>query len=63
MSNRLSGPIAWLLFPITMTVMLFILAPLVVTVAMSISDTAFVAFPPRGFTCIGMSGCCAIPSF
>jgi putative spermidine/putrescine transport system permease protein len=50
MSNRLTGPIAWLLFPITATVMLFILAPLVVTIALSISDTAFVAFPPRGFT-------------
>ena len=50
MSNRLAGPLAWLLFPITATVMVFILAPLVVTVAISISDTAFVAFPPRGFT-------------
>jgi putative spermidine/putrescine transport system permease protein len=50
MSTRLTGPIAWLLLPITAIVMLFILAPLVVTVAMSISNTAFVAFPPRGFT-------------
>jgi putative spermidine/putrescine transport system permease protein len=50
MSNRLTGPLAWLLFPITATVMVFILAPLVVTVAISIGDTAFVAFPPRGFT-------------
>jgi len=33
MSNRLAGPLAWLLFPITATVMVFILAPLVVTVA------------------------------
>jgi putative spermidine/putrescine transport system permease protein len=49
-SSRLTGPIAWLLFPVTATVMLFILAPLVVTIALSISDTAFVAFPPRGFT-------------
>lgn len=50
MSNRLTGPLAWLLVPITATVMIFILAPLVVTVAISVSDTAFVAFPPRGFT-------------
>jgi putative spermidine/putrescine transport system permease protein len=50
MSNRLTGPLAWLLLPITATAMVFILAPLVVTVAISISDTAFVAFPPRGFT-------------
>ena len=50
MSNRLAGPLAWLLFPITAAVMVFILAPLVVTVTISIGDTAFVAFPPRGFT-------------
>jgi putative spermidine/putrescine transport system permease protein len=50
MSNRMTGPLAWLLFPVTATVVLFILAPLVVTIAISISDTAFVAFPPRGFT-------------
>ena len=39
MNNRLSGPIAWLLFPITAAMMIFILAPLLVTVAISISDT------------------------
>ncbi len=50
MSNRLSGPIAWLLFPITTAMMIFILAPLLVTVAISISDTRYVVFPPRGFT-------------
>jgi len=50
MSNRMTGPLAWLLFPITAIVMVFILAPLVVTVAISIGDTAFVAFPPHGFT-------------
>ena len=50
MSNRLSGPIAWLLFPITTATMIFILAPLLVTVAISISDTPYVVFPPRGFT-------------
>ena len=50
MSHRLSGPIAWLLYPVTAAVLLFILAPLIVTIALSTSDTAFVAFPPRGFT-------------
>ncbi len=50
MKNRLSGPIAWLLFPVTVAMMIFILAPLLVTVAISISDTPYVVFPPRGFT-------------
>jgi putative spermidine/putrescine transport system permease protein len=50
MNNRLSGPIAWLLFPVTAAMMIFILAPLLVTVAISISDTPYVVFPPRGFT-------------
>jgi len=50
MSSRLTGPAAWLLIPITAAAMVFILAPLVVTIAISLSNTAFVAFPPRGFT-------------
>jgi putative spermidine/putrescine transport system permease protein len=50
MTNRLAGPLVWLLFPVTAAVMVFILAPLAVTIAISVSDTAFVAFPPRGFT-------------
>jgi putative spermidine/putrescine transport system permease protein len=50
MSNRLTGPVAWLLFSITAAVMGFILAPLVVTIAISVSNTAFVVFPPHGFT-------------
>ena len=50
MSNCLSGPIAWLLYPVTAAVMVFILAPLLVTVAISVSDTPYVVFPPRGFT-------------
>ena len=47
MSSRLTGPAAWLLIPITAAAMVFILAPLVVTIAISLSNTAFVAFPPR----------------
>jgi ABC-type spermidine/putrescine transport system permease subunit II len=50
MSTDLRSPLAWLLLPVTGLVMAFILAPLVVTVAMSVSDTPYVVFPPRGFT-------------
>lgn len=50
MNRRLSGPSAWLLLTITAAVLIFILAPLVVTIAISFNDTAFVVFPPRGFT-------------
>lgn len=50
MNARLNGPIAWLLLPITAVTMLFILAPLLVTVAISVTTTQFVTFPPRGFT-------------
>ena len=62
MSNRLSGPVAWLLFPITAAMMIFILAPLLVTVAISISDTPYVVFPPRGFTIeLVRARCCRTP--
>ena len=50
MSGRLKGPAAWLLFPLTAATMIFILAPLVVTIATSISNTQYIIFPPRGFT-------------
>jgi putative spermidine/putrescine transport system permease protein len=50
MSSRLQGPLAWLLVLVTAAMLIFTLAPLVVTVAISFSDTAFVVFPPRGFT-------------
>jgi putative spermidine/putrescine transport system permease protein len=50
MSMRLGGPTACLLFPIVAAVTIFILAPLAVTIAMSVSDTPYVVFPPRGFT-------------
>ena len=40
----------WFLSPVTAAIMIFILAPLLVTVAISVSDTAYVVFPPRGFT-------------
>lgn len=50
MSPRLSGIGAWILFTITALMMIFILAPLIVVVAMSVSDSYFVTFPPQGFT-------------
>ena len=50
MSSRLQGPLVWLLVPVTAAMLIFTLAPLAVTVAISFSDTAFVVFPPRGFT-------------
>jgi putative spermidine/putrescine transport system permease protein len=50
MNARLSGPVALLVFPVTAAMMIFILAPLLVTVAISFSNTPFVTFPPRGFT-------------
>jgi putative spermidine/putrescine transport system permease protein len=50
MSDRLGGPLAWLLVALTAATVVFILAPLLVTVAISISDTPYVVFPPRGFT-------------
>jgi len=50
MSGRLHGPAAWLLVSVTLAMMLFILAPLLVTIATSISDTQYIIFPPRGFT-------------
>ena len=50
MSSRLQGPLAWLLVPVTAAMLIFTLAPLAVTVAISFSDTAFVVFPPHGFT-------------
>ena len=50
MNGRLTGGMAWLLFPLTAAVMLFVVAPLAVVMAMSISNTSFATFPPRGFT-------------
>ena len=50
MNPRLSGPGAWVLYFVTAGMMVFILAPLAVVVAMSVSDSYFVAFPPQGFT-------------
>jgi putative spermidine/putrescine transport system permease protein len=50
MSERMGGPIVWLLALVTAATMLFILAPLLVTAAISVEASPFVTFPPRGFT-------------
>jgi putative spermidine/putrescine transport system permease protein len=39
-----------LLYGVTAATLLFIAAPLLVTVSLSVSDTLFVSFPPKGFT-------------
>jgi putative spermidine/putrescine transport system permease protein len=44
------GAAAPLLYAITGAIALFLLVPLALPVALSFSDTAFVSFPPRGFT-------------
>ena len=48
--NGRSALTSTILYVITGAAMLFIAAPLLVTMSLSISDTQFVAFPPRGFT-------------
>ena len=45
-----SRGMAWVLYPLTAAAMVFVLAPLAIIVAMSVSGGAFAAFPPRGFT-------------
>jgi putative spermidine/putrescine transport system permease protein len=50
MTPRLTGAAAWILGTITVLMMAFILAPLIIVVAMSVSDSYFVSFPPQGFT-------------
>ncbi len=50
MNGRLSGPLAYLAVIVTVAMLVFILAPLVVTVAISVGTSPFVTFPPCGFT-------------
>jgi putative spermidine/putrescine transport system permease protein len=47
---RLTGGMAWLLYPVAGAAMMFVLAPLLVIVAMSFSASAFATFPPKGFS-------------
>jgi putative spermidine/putrescine transport system permease protein len=50
MNGRLTGPLGYLAAVVTATMLVFILAPLVVTVAISVGTSPFATFPPRGFT-------------
>ncbi len=50
MSARLSGGEAWVVYSVTVCVMVFVLAPLLVAVALSFSTSQFASFPPKGFT-------------
>lgn len=48
MSRRGAGQL-WICLAVA-PILLFIMAPLVVPILMSISDTAYITFPPQGFT-------------
>lgn len=50
MNERLSGGLAWTVYPIAAATMLFVLAPLAIIVAMSLSASPFASFPPRGLS-------------
>jgi putative spermidine/putrescine transport system permease protein len=50
MDERFSGVGAWILYAITTAMMIFIMAPLLLVMAVSVSDSYFVTFPPQGFT-------------
>jgi len=63
MNARLTGGMAWVLYATTGAIMLFVLAPLAVIVAMSVSANAFAAFPPRGFTLTWYGKVLADPEF
>jgi putative spermidine/putrescine transport system permease protein len=63
MNAELSGRVAWLLYPLTAIIMLFVLAPLAVVVAMSVSASQFATFPPRGFTMAWYGRVLADPDF
>lgn len=63
MSDRTRGPIAWLLGLVCALTMIFILAPLLVTIAISIETAPFVSFPPRGFTLSWYARVLADPEF
>lgn len=50
MTTRLNTPLEFVSNVVVVAVLIFVLAPLVVVVAMSFSDSYFVSFPPQGFT-------------
>ncbi|AYD03753.1 ABC transporter permease [Neorhizobium sp. NCHU2750] len=50
MNNKLTGMPAAVLYAITAAMMIFILAPIILVIVISFSDSYFVTFPPQGFT-------------
>src|SRR5258705_13537606 len=50
MDERFSGVGAWILYAIPTAMMIFIMAPLLLVMAVSVSHLYFVTFPPQGFT-------------
>ena len=63
MNGRLTGPLGYLAAVVTAAMLVFILAPLVVTVAISVGTSPFAAFPPRGFTLEWYAKVIADPDF
>jgi putative spermidine/putrescine transport system permease protein len=60
-ARSIAGPA--MLYAITAATLLFIAAPLLVTVSLSVSDTMFVSFPPKGFTLAWYGKVLADPDF
>ena len=52
-----------LLYTVTAATLVFIAAPLLVTMSLSVSDTQFVSFPPTGFTLAWYGKVLADPDF
>jgi len=50
MSGRLSGGGGFITYSAAMLILIFVVAPLVVIVALSFSELTFATFPPKGFT-------------
>lgn len=63
MESGLSRGTAWLVYGVTGAVMVFVLAPLVVAVAISFSAAPFASFPPQGFTLDWYAQVLADPEF
>lgn len=63
MGAGLSGGVALLVYGVTAGTMLFLLAPLLVAVAISFSDAPFATFPPQGFTLDWYAQVLADPEF
>jgi putative spermidine/putrescine transport system permease protein len=60
-ARSMAGPAV--LYTVTAATLLFIAAPLLVTISLSVSDTMFVSFPPKGFTLAWYGKVLADPDF